>query len=402
MKNRLFYPGNRFLILYLSFLSAFAPISTDMYLPALPAIARAFATTNELASATISTFMLLFAVSMLFWGPVSDRYGRKPVLLAGSVLYIVSSIAICLTGSIGAFLMWRGVQALGSGAASAMSLAIVKDVLRGGSMEKVVTIMQATVIIAPLTAPVLGGWLLLMVDWRGIFLCLAVCGGVALLGTLWLKETNPRHGALSLGATFRRMGVALGNRDFLYPLLIFSAMSMPFMSYLAVSAFIFQDTFQVSAQQYSLFFALNASASLLGPFLHMGIFRHWNRSRVLAGHLFAMCLAGVALLLWGGHGPWTFALLFAALSLSGSALRAPSTVLMMESIQGDNGIVSSLINCTGLLFGAFSMLLASLSVWPGAIFAVGCISAIVSGLCLAAWLYLSRREERRMQDGARP
>lgn len=391
MKNRLFYPGNRFLILYLSFLSAFAPISTDMYLPALPSIARTFATTNELASATISTFMLVFAVSMLFWGPVSDRYGRKPVLLAGSVLYIVSSIAICLTDSIGGLLAWRGVQAVGSGAASAMSLAIVKDVLRGGSMEKVVTIMQATVIIAPLTAPVLGGWLLLMVDWRGIFLCLALCGGVALVGTLWLRETNPRRGGLTLGATFRRMGVALGNRNFLYPLLIFSAMSMPFMSYLAVSAFIFQDTFGVSAQEYSLFFALNAGASLLGPFLHMGIFRHWNRSRVLAGHLSAMCLAGVALIFMGGHGPWTFALLFAALTLFGSALRAPSTVLMMESIEGDNGIVSSLINCTGLLFGALSMLLASLSVWPGAILAVGCISTFVSGLCVAAWLILARR-----------
>ncbi|MBD5646642.1 MAG: multidrug effflux MFS transporter [Desulfovibrio sp.] len=391
MKNRLFYPGNRFLILYLSFLSAFAPISTDMYLPALPSIARTFATTNELASATISTFMLVFAVSMLFWGPVSDRYGRKPVLLAGSVLYIVSSVAICLTDSITGLLAWRGVQAVGSGAASAMSLAIVKDVLRGGSMEKVVTIMQATVIIAPLTAPVLGGWLLLMVDWRGIFLCLALCGGVALVGTLWLRETNPRRGGLTLGATFRRMGVALGNRNFLYPLLIFSAMSMPFMSYLAVSAFIFQDTFGVSAQEYSLFFALNAGASLLGPFLHMGIFRHWNRSRVLAGHLSAMCLAGVALIFMGGHGPWTFALLFAALTLFGSALRAPSTVLMMESIEGDNGIVSSLINCTGLLFGALSMLLASLSVWPGAILAVGCISTFVSGLCLAAWLLLARR-----------
>ena len=391
MKNRLFYPGNRFLILYLSFLSAFAPISTDMYLPALPSIARTFATTNELASATISTFMLVFAVSMLFWGPVSDRYGRRPVLLAGSVLYIVSSVAICLTDSIAGLLAWRGVQAVGSGAASAMSLAIVKDVLRGGSMEKVVTIMQATVIIAPLTAPVLGGWLLLMVDWRGIFLCLALCGGVALVGTLWLRETNPRRGGLTLGATFRRMGVALGNRNFLYPLLIFSAMSMPFMSYLAVSAFIFQDTFGVSAQEYSLFFALNAGASLLGPFLHMGIFRHWNRSRVLAGHLSAMCLAGVALIFLGGHGPWTFALLFAALTLFGSALRAPSTVLMMESIEGDNGIVSSLINCTGLLFGALSMLLASLSVWPGAILAVGCISTFVSGLCLTAWLILARR-----------
>ncbi|MDE5878692.1 MAG: Bcr/CflA family efflux MFS transporter, partial [Desulfovibrio sp.] len=375
--RRLFYPGNRFLILYLSFLSAFAPISTDMYLPALPSIAQTFATTNELASATISTFILIFAVSMLFWGPISDRYGRKPVLLAGSLLYIVASAAICLTSSIEAFLVWRGVQALGSGAASAMSLAVVKDVLRGGSMENVVAVMQATVIIAPLTAPVLGGWLLLAVDWRGIFLCLGLCGALALLGALCLQETNPHHGALSLGATFRRMGSALANRNFLYPLLIFSAMSMPFMSYLAVSAFIFQDTFHVSAQQYSLFFALNAFCSLLGPFLHMGVLRHRNRDRVLAAHLLIMCAAGVAIILWGGLGPWAFALLFAPLSLCGSAMRAPSTVLMMESIQGDNGIVASLINCAGLLFGALSMLLASLTVWPGAILAVGSISTVV-------------------------
>lgn len=390
-RRRLFSPGNRFLILYLSFLSAFAPISTDMYLPALPSIAKTFATTNELASATISAFILLFAVSMLFWGPVSDRYGRKPVLLVGSALYIISSMALCLTHSIEVFLVWRGIQALGSGAASAMSLAIVKDVLRGGSLENVVAVMQATVIIAPLTAPVLGGWLLLVVDWRGIFLCLAVCGALALLGAICLKETNPRHNARSLSATFRRMGHAIANRNFLFPLLIFSAMSMPFMSYLAVSAFIFQETFHVSAQQYSLFFALNAFCSLLGPFLHIGVFRRWNRNSVLTGHLLVMCLIGIGVLLWGANGPWAFALLFAPISFCGSAMRAPATVLMMESIQGDNGIVASLINCAGLLFGAVSMLLASLPFWPGAIMAVGCISAVVSGLCLAAWLVVARR-----------
>ena len=393
--RRLFYPGNRFLIFYLSFLSAFAPISTDMYLPALPSIAQTFATSHELASATISTFILLFAISMLFWGPVSDRYGRKPVLLAGSLLYIISSISLCLTHSMEAFLAWRGVQALGSGAASAMSLAIVKDVLRGGSMENVVAIMQATVIIAPLTAPVLGGWLLLAVDWRGIFICLAACGALALLGALCLKETNPHHGALSLAATFKRMGHALANRSFLFPLLIFSATSMPFMAYLAVSAFIFQDVFQVSAQQYSLFFALNAFCSLLGPFLHMSLFRHWNRSRVLAAHLLVMCLAGFGIIFWGAQGPWFFALLFAPLSLSGSAMRAPSTVLIMESIHGDNGIVASLINCTGLLFGAFSMFLASLAIWPNGILAVGCISAVVSALCLAAAVAFARRKADR-------
>lgn len=388
--GRIFYPGNRFLILYLSFLSAFAPISTDMYLPALPSMARAFAASNELISYTISGFILVFAISMLIWGPLSDRFGRRPVLFTGSLIYTVASSAICLTDSMAALLIWRCVQALGSGAACAMSLAVVKDVLRGESMEKIVTIMQATVIIAPITAPVLGGWLLIFISWRGIFWCFALCGLLTFAGTFALKETNTRRGRASLLATFRRMWPVLRQRRFLWPLLIFSAISMPFMSYLAVSAFIFQDQFQCSAQTYSLFFAFNALASLCGPIAHMTLFRHLPRTAVLTGHLLVMCLSGCALILLGGTGPWVFALLFAPISFCGSAMRAPATVLMMESIQGDNGIVASLINCCGLLFGALSMMLAALSFWPGPVLASGCISAFVSGLCLVAWLCIRR------------
>ena len=108
MPKKVFAPGNRWLVAYLAFLSAFAPLSTDMYLPALPHMTQALQTTDALSSLSISCFLLLFGASMLFWGPLSDKYGRKPVLYAGALLYVVSSLflALALAQSI-----WPGCRA---------------------------------------------------------------------------------------------------------------------------------------------------------------------------------------------------------------------------------------------------------------------------------------------------
>ncbi len=390
MSRRVFAWGNRRLIAYLAFLSAFAPLSTDMYLPALPHMAEALDTSYSLAGLTVSSFMLLFAQSMLVWGPLSDKYGRRPVLLTGSALYVLSSVCIALAASIGPLLFWRGLQAVGSGAVSAMSLAVVKDILRGKAMEKVVTWIQTVTILAPMLAPVAGGGLLLFTDWRGIFWCLAACGLLALAGGLALRETRA---VATQGSVFRALGrifVVLRTPGFGAPLLLFSAMSMPFMAYLAVSSYVFQSRFGLSAQEYSWFFAFNAGMSLLGPLLHMRLFRHWRRDAVIAAHLLLVCLAGGLLLLFGDSGPWRFALLYVPISFCGSAIRPPSTVLLMNCVRGDNGAVTSLINSGALLCGSFSMLLCSLPFWDGAVTAAGAISCLTAGAALLGWLRLTR------------
>lgn len=194
MPKKVFAPGNRWLVAYLAFLSAFAPLSTDMYLPALPHMTQALQTTDALSSLSISCFLLLFGASMLFWGPLSDKYGRKPVLYTGALLYVVSSLFLALAQSIWPLLFWRAVQAIGSGGISAMALAIVKDVLRGRAMEKVITWIQTITILAPMLAPVIGGALLAVTDWRGIFACLLLCGLLAGAGTLLLRETMHHPG----------------------------------------------------------------------------------------------------------------------------------------------------------------------------------------------------------------
>lgn len=362
-----------------------------MYLPALPAMAQDLNAGTELIQLTISLFLFIFSLSMLVWGPLSDRYGRRPILLGGCSLYVISSIGIALAGGIGSLLAWRALQALGSGAASAMSMAIVKDVLRGGIMEKVVSLMQTGMILAPMLAPVLGGGVLLFMSWRGIFWFLALFGLLAMLGGLALTETAPAARGASLRKTFARMGVVLAHPNFRWQLLLFSAMAMPFMSFLAVSSFIYQDSFGLSAQAYSLFFAFNASVSILGPISHMYVLRHFPRFRLIGCHLAFMALGGALVILFGARGPWHFALFFALVTYCGSAMRAPATVLMLQSIEGDNGIVASLINCGGLFCGSLAMVIASLGIWPSPAFAVGAMACVVSGTCCWAWLRHGRR-----------
>lgn len=391
-KNPLCKFGNKWLIAYLSFLSAFAPLATDMYLPALPTMAEALSTNDAPVSYTLSTFMFTFAFSMLVWGPLSDRYGRKPILFWGTAVFTISSINISVSSSIWPLMFWRICQAIGAGSASAMSLAIVKDIMRGALMEKVISSMQAATVLAPMFAPVIGAGILSFTDWRGIFLCLAACGVLAFCGCFAMRETCQKNSEGNLAEVFARVEIVLKNNDFRRYLLIFSAMAMPFMSYLAVSAFIFQEKFGLSAQAYSMYFAFNAFCSLLGPLAHIFLLRNFRQKDVISCHLSLMTLAGIMICLLGSKTAWGYALLFAPISFCGAAMRPPATVLMMQSIRGNNGIVASLINCSGLIFGSLSMFLASLPCWPGAIAATGIIAATVSAICLGTWIYLLKRD----------
>lgn len=384
--NRIFYLGNSYLIWYLTFLSSFAPLSTDMYLPALPVMAQMLNTSDELVSYSMTSFFFIYAFSTLFWGPLSDRYGRKPVLIIGSIIYFFSCAVIAVTSSIWVLLTMRGVQAIGCAAASSTSLAIVKDILRGSLMEKLVSFMQAAHILAPMCAPVIGGAMLYFMSWRGIFWAQALCGVISFAGALALRETARTRGQVSLLATFARIRQVLANIHFVKPLVIFSMLCMPFMSYLAVSAFVFQNYFSLSAQAFSLFFALNAAFSLLGPILHLYWLSRLPRGKVIAVEILMISLSGVLMWIFGALSPWVFALLMAPITFFGSALRPPSTVIMMEANKGDNGVVASLIQCGALLFASVAMFLAPLPFWPTPITAIAAITAVVAALCFICWL----------------
>lgn len=394
-KVTVFRFGQNAFIGYLAFLSAFVPLSTDLYLPALPGMTVQLSTTPDLVNLTLSCFMLLFALSMLIWGPFSDKYGRKPILMAGLAVYILASAGCALSTNIWQLIAGRCLQAIGSGALGAVTMAIVKDTFRGRTMETVLTAIQTMTILAPMVAPVLGGLLLTWTSWRGIFWLLGASGLMAMLAGLFLGETLRRPTQGPALRVLLRIGYVLGDKGFRALLAVFSLSVMPFMAYLAISAYIYQNTFGLSAQAYSAFFAGNAAFSMLGPILYVRLFRNFSRRLFLAACFGITAIAGIMLLCIGASSPWIFAVLYGSITFFHSTMRPPSTVLLMSQLDTDNGTVASLVGASGLLCGSLSMMLCSLPFWPDFITASGIICLVLGLFCTIGWLYLDIRRAFR-------
>lgn len=380
--------GRRALIVYLAFLSAFTPLSTDLFLPALPIMTEYFQATPGLTNLTLMGFMFFFALSMLVWGPLSDKYGRRPIIAAGLTLYLASSVVCALSTSIWMLIGGRVFQAVGSGAVSAVAMAITKDVFRGRAMENVLTTIQTMMLIAPMIAPVLGGFLLTFTSWRGIFWVFVLCGSLAWLGLLPLRESLEDATEGPALKSLGRIAFVLGHGRFSALLVVFSVNSMPIMGFLATSAYVYQQGFGVSPQLYSAFFCANALASVLGPALYPRVLRDLPQ-RGLITVCFAVIAASSALLLLFGHaGPFCFAALMLPVTFCSTVIRPPSTIILMTQLDSDTGTVSSLIGSAGVLCGSFAMLASSL--WTDPLVATAVISMFAGLFCLAGWLILGR------------
>lgn len=389
-----FLLGTRAFIVFLAFLNSFVPLSIDLYLPALPTMAKLFSVPAETISLTLSLFVIFFALSMLVWGPLSDRLGRRKILFAGLALYVGASFLCFQAQSINQLIFGRVVQALGCGAIQAVSMAIVKDVFSGRTMENVLVWIQILLVVCPLLAPVLGAFLLNYISWQGLFGILFLCGVLGLVGLLALKETLVEPLQTPVWAVMSRIGFVLRNRGLRYLLVIFSLSSMSYMTYLSTSSFIYVDMFKTTEEVYSYFFAGNAFAFILGPLAYMFIFRKLPRTFFIGACLILPALAGLLLTFFGNFGPFIFAALFMPTSFFGNTSKPLATVLMMSQLDSDNGTVASLIGSAWLLFGGLSILICSLD-WSNPILAVGAISFASCLLGFILWLYVNQQKAYR-------
>ena len=183
------YLGAKGFIVFIAFISAFIPLSTDLYLPALPHMAENFGAAPGLVNLTLVLFFVFYALGTLIWGPLSDKYGRKRILITGLTIYVAASILCALSMSIIQLIIYRVIQAIGSGAVIATGTAIVKDTYDGKKRLAVLAVVQSMVMIAPIVAPVIGAQLLNFTSWRGVFGVLALIGFLAFLGGLAMEET---------------------------------------------------------------------------------------------------------------------------------------------------------------------------------------------------------------------
>jgi DHA1 family bicyclomycin/chloramphenicol resistance-like MFS transporter len=382
------------LIVLIALLSAFVPLSTDLYLPALPGMGAYFHVPVDQINLTLTVFFVVYGLGILFWGPLSDRYGRKPVLLAGLAVYIVASALCASAWNVLTLVLFRALQAAGGSASGAVATAVVKDVYTGRMRERALAVVQSMVLISPAVAPVIGAIVLNVTSWRGVFCILAGIGGVALLGSALLTETIAERSTGPVFQSLGRLGKVLQNRGFTRLLVVFSLGSVSSLAFIASSTFIYQDIFHLSDQVYSYYFAFNALALIAGPVVYLRVSQRWHHETIIRSCFLIVAASGALVLLLGSRAPWIFALCIFPASLAGSCLRPPATNLMLEQQRGDTGAVASLIGCTGLLAGSLGMLIISLP-WGNTIAALGVMTLTTSISSLLLWP-LALRHARRL------
>lgn len=379
------YLGKSGLIVFIALLSAFIPLSTDLYLPALPSMVDYFHSTLTVVNLTLILFFLMFAGGSLIWGPLSDKFGRKPILLAGLIIYLGASILCWAAGTIELLIAFRIVQAAGASAAFAVSSAVVKDAYTGRKRETILAVVQSMVIVSPAAAPVLGAFILQVTSWRGVFAALSAIGVAALIFALLYQETLLQKSTESVGKTIGKLGVVLKNKGFSALLVIFSIPSIAFMAFISMSTYIYQDTFGLSSQLYSYFFALNAAGMFFGPMLYILLTRRLKRHYLIIACFASMAVFGALVCLFGGAGPWQFALLLLPATLGTCIVRPGGAYLMLDQMKAEAGASSALMGAGSSFMGIISMTIASLG-WSGYVLLVGLMNVIAGVVCCILWL----------------
>lgn len=346
-------------VLLLGALVAFGPLAIDLYLPALPAIAGGLAATPEAVQLSITVFLAGFGLGMLFYGPISDRYGRRTVMLSGIALFVVASLACMLATGVEQLIVARFVQALGGGAASVLARAVVRDVYAPAEAIRKLSLMAMVTAIAPLVAPLLGSLLLGWFGWRGTFAAVLAWGLLSFTVVWWqLPETLPaeRRGALPLSAAFAaylhllRDPVAIG-------LLLAGGMSFAAMfAYITASPFYFIELQRFSPTAYGALFAANALGIFAANYLNSRLVKA-RGAAAMAGIGSACGFAGAVLLALASAQPDCVAAvvvgLFVVVSMTG-LLGANCVGLLMARYPQNAGAAAALFGSSQFGLGMWA------------------------------------------------
>jgi DHA1 family bicyclomycin/chloramphenicol resistance-like MFS transporter len=302
--------------LFLSLLLGLQPVATDLYLPALPGMTTDLGATLPQAQLTLTAMLLAFGLSQLVWGPVSDRWGRRPVLILGMGLFALAAVGSVLTTHVTGLIVWRALQGVAMGAAVMGARAIVRDLYgpvdAARAMSKGLTGLG---VIACITAP-LGGWLSDHWGWRYALLALAVFGALTCALLVWrfeetLQQRNPQalRGEVLL-STWRTIA---SHPTFWAYAILTTASYCGLFTFLAASSFVFINVLGESKTAYGLWMTSMSVAYIVGTFACRRMVVHWGvqRSVAIAGAVTLISGGTLAILAWAGvHHVWAIMLPF--------------------------------------------------------------------------------------------
>jgi DHA1 family bicyclomycin/chloramphenicol resistance-like MFS transporter len=355
-----------------------------------------FNATETQVNMTLTGYFLVFDIGVLFSGSISDKFGRKPMLVIGAIVYTIGSLFCAFSWTIWILLACRVLQATGAGVMGAVATACIKDCFAPQSRAQVFAAGQIVFTMGPVIAPVIGGIILSFATWRYMFWTLTGIGIFCVILTLLFEESLPPEERATDGVfkNFGNMGNCFRIKGFI-PLLFVSCLSSAtYMSFVILSPYIFEQYSGFSAQGFSYFFAACALFTIIGPILYLRLCKRRMRPRTFTHITVAVfVVASLLLIPLSKSGAFVFFALCAIISLCQVAFRSYiSNVLISEvKVESEVGGASSLMTFLGAGTGVLGMLIAGFEVGlPIERFTV--IAVIVCILNLAIWIYYCLRK----------
>jgi DHA1 family bicyclomycin/chloramphenicol resistance-like MFS transporter len=387
-------------------LTVFGPISMDLYLPALPALTGELGASTSIAQLTVTACLIGLAVGQLVAGPVSDRHGRRGILLIGIVAYIITSLLCAVSPTVELLILARFVQGLTGGVGIVIAQAAGRDVYTGTALIRFYGRLTVIGGFAAIVGPLLGGLLSTVTDWRGLFVFLAVIGALILTVTLFVfRETLPARdrAAGGFGRTVQDFRTLLSDRVFLGAILNQGFLYGALFAYLAGATFVLQDIYGLSPLGYALAFGANSAGFMVSGYI-AGRFseRVSVRGTLCVG--IAISLLGAAGLLAAGITTMPLAAVLVSLFLlsSGVAISSPpATTLALVGYPHIAGTASSILGMVRFGFGGIAAPLVGIA-GATSILPLGVVTVAAAVLAVVALLLTSPFRRRSLPDGSHP
>ncbi len=287
------------LIVVLGALIALGPLTIDMYLPALPTITSELLTTDAVVQLTLTGTLLGLGLGQLVVGPLSDAFGRKRPLLAGTALHLVASLLCAIAPTVAVLGVLRVLQGVGAAAGAVIALAIVRDLYSGRPAATMLSRLILVMGVAPIIAPTLGSGILAVTSWRGVFVVLAVFALVLIpVAAFALPETLPpsRRRTAGVRGTLSDYRGLLRDRTFVGLVLVAGLAMSALLGYVAGSSFVMQDQFGLDQQQFGLVFGSGAAFLIAATQLNPVLLRRFEPRQILLGAVLAGAVIGLLLL----------------------------------------------------------------------------------------------------------
>ncbi|MEE3642569.1 multidrug effflux MFS transporter [Brenneria sp. HEZEL_4_2_4] len=380
--------------LILGLLAALGPLCTDLYLPALPQLTSDLSTTTAAAQLSLTAGLLGLGAGQLILGPLSDKVGRRRPLLFSLLIFLAASVWCAQAQDINHLIAARFIQGMAGAGGAVLSRAVARDLYSGHELTRFFALLMLINGLAPALAPVMGGAMLSIMDWRGIFIALAIIAALLLaLSALRLPETLPpqRRVTGGVGSLVASLGSLLAQRHFMGLCLAQGFAGAGMFAYIGASPFVLQEIYQLSPQMFSLCFAINSVGLIFAAQISTRFSRHWGEMRILKLGLLIAAVSSLLLLLASALQAtliWLLIPLFFSIIIIG--IVGPSASALAMQSQGDKaGSASALIGVSMFALGALSVPFTGLN--GTSALSMALVIVVCYALAIASFALLVRR-----------